>query len=90
MPPPVDLSIQHLKFVGPGHWLDNVSPSHCDVQRQLPPLPHAALVQHLISFGVPGQALLMYFPPADEHFAVGMHTPGALPWPEQGPFKTDR
>jgi hypothetical protein len=75
-----------LKFVGPGHRLDKVVPEpHCEVQRQLPPVPHTGLEQHLMSSGVPGQALGINRPPPEVHLAVAMQTPGAPPSPVQGP-----
>ena len=63
------------------HWL---------AQRQLPPLPHEVFVQHRMSSGVPGQALEIDVPPAAEHLAVEMHTPGALLAPVQGPSTVAR
>ena len=55
-PPEEPPDRQHLKSVGPGHRFDTVLPEHCDVQRQLPPLPQDVLVQHFTSSGVSGQA----------------------------------
>lgn len=81
---------QHLKLAGPGHWFDTVLPLHDDVQRQFPFAEHWVLVQHLISLGVPGQALEMNVPPEEEHLDVATQTPGAFSLPVQGPFKTAR
>jgi hypothetical protein len=51
---------QHLKLVGPGQRFEAMLPEeHWEVKRQLPPVPHEGLVQHLMLAGVPGQALLM-------------------------------
>jgi hypothetical protein len=89
----VELGIQHLKLSGPGHNPVNVLPEHWLVQRQLPflpPEPHEVFVQHLISSGVPGHLLLMYFPPAAVHFAVAMQTPGAPPSPVHSPLTVER
>ena len=88
LPPPP--GTQHLKLAGPGHRPVRVLVLHEDVKRQLPPLPHEVLVQHLMSSGVPGQAFEMYLPPAEVHFAVAMQTPGAPPEPVHAPLTADR
>jgi hypothetical protein len=92
-PPPLDSGIQHLKVSGPGHLFVSMVPlAQEEVKRQFPALlvPQAGLVQHLMSAGVPGQALEMNVPPAWVHLVVGTQTPGALDLPVQGPFSTER
>lgn len=65
-------------------------PLHDHVQRQFPLPEHRVLLQHLISLGVPGQALEMNVPPEEEHLDVVTQTPGAFSLPVQGPFKIAR
>ncbi|KAG8857402.1 hypothetical protein FRC20_000276 [Serendipita sp. 405] len=42
-----------------------------------------------MSAGVPGHALEIYSPPAEVHFAVAMHTPGAPLLPVHFPLTSD-
>lgn len=65
-------------------------PLHDYVPRQFPLPEHRVLVQHLISLGVPGQALEMNVPSEEEHLDVVTQTPGALSLPVQGTFRTAR
>ena len=89
-PPPPPPGTQHLKPAGPGQRPVRVLVLHWFVHLQVPPELHEDLVQHLMSLGRPGHALLMYLPPFAEQSAVGMQTPGALPAPVQRPLRVAR
>lgn len=72
------VELQHLNWLGPGHWLDTVLPAQSEVHRQLPlaPLLHDVLEQHLTSDASAGQAPLMVVPPEAEQVEVVTQTPG--------------
>jgi len=60
-------------------------PVHWSVHLQLPPLPHAPLVQQRMSDGSSGQKPAVDTPPAEAQFAVETHTPG-VPFTLQRPL----
>lgn len=65
---------------------DTVLPlAHWLVQRQLPPVLHEVLVQHLILLGSLGQKPEADVPPPELQIEVSMQTPG-VPLTEQTPF----
>lgn len=74
------LELQHLKALGPGHWLETVVPAQSDVHRQLPlaPLAHDGLEQHLTLEASAGQAPLIVVPPDAVHDVVVTQTPVSL------------
>jgi hypothetical protein len=74
-PNPVAVDEQHLKELGPGHWLATVVPAQSLAKRQLPAVPHGDLVQHLTLAASAGHAPDMVFPPLAEHAAVVTQTP---------------
>jgi len=77
---------QHLKLAGPGQSPARTEPEeHVEAHLQSPPVvPQLALVQHLMSVGVPGQAPEIKSPPPAVHAAVAIQTPGRPPAPVQG------
>lgn len=86
---PVEAGKQHLKSAGPRDNPVLVVPFQAAVQSQCPPIPREGFVQHLMSVGSLGQKPTELVPPALEHCAVAMHTPGVLPT-EQGPLVAAR
>jgi hypothetical protein len=71
------LELQHLKPLGPGHWLDTEEPAQSEVQRQLPEevLTQEALEQHFTSEGSEGQPPEMVTPPEEEQAVLVTQTP---------------
>ena len=74
-PKPVADEEQHLNWLGPGHWLATVVPAQSLLQRQFPPEPQVAFVQHFTLLASAGQAPSMVTPPEPEQVVVVTQTP---------------